>query len=88
LIYYRSYLYQWDLFEFLTSSQPQQVILDKDNWILKEVKESNVPEIVYQSHTIDDNDGNGNGHRDEGETIKLFVELNNLGIKVDNVSVT
>ncbi|UCE05147.1 MAG: T9SS type A sorting domain-containing protein [bacterium] len=79
---------QGELFEFFSTSQPQQVILDKDNWILKEIEQFNLPQIFYLSHSIDDSDGNGNGHWDEGETIELLVELNNLGVNADNVSVT
>lgn len=79
---------QGEPFEFLSASQPQQIIIDKDNWVLKEVEASYLPEIIYQNHRIDDSDGNQNGRWDEGETIKLFVELTNLGIDVDSVIVT
>ncbi|MCF7921028.1 MAG: T9SS type A sorting domain-containing protein [Candidatus Cloacimonetes bacterium] len=40
---------------------------------------SELPCVVYQSHTLYDEDGNGNGEPDYGETISLDLELYNGG---------
>ena len=75
-------------FEYISEDEPWLVLLDMGNWVLKEVRESFEPEIVFSSFSIDDSNGNNNGKWDEGETINLSLEVTNLGIDADNISIT
>ena len=76
-------------FEYISEDEPWLVLLDMGNWILKEVRERTEPEIVYSSFSIDDSsNGNNDGKWDEGETINLSVEVTNIGIDAENVSIT
>jgi hypothetical protein len=76
-----------EIFEFMVNAAPQRVILDKDDWILKEVREITAPAIAFVDYTIDDSQGNGNGRPDPGENIQLVINLNNTGKSAKNVIV-
>jgi len=75
-------------FEFTSTEEPWLVLLDIGNWVLKEVRERTKPEIVFSNFSVDDSNGNNDGKWDEGETINLFVEVTNLGIEAENISIT
>ncbi len=74
-------------FVFTCDKEPLDVALDIENWVLKETTQIYEPEIKYSNHTIDDSEGNNNGHWDTGETIQLVLEIENLGVDVENISV-
>ena len=74
-------------YQFVLQSEPIEVILDPDNWILKEVTQLTSAQIHYQTHTIDDSNGNNDGRADPGETISLTLTLVNKGLYIEDVSV-
>jgi aminopeptidase N len=75
-------------FEYTSAEEPWMVLLDIGNWVLKEVNEKTEPEIVFSSFSVNDPNGNNDGKWDEGETINLYVEVTNLGIDAENISIT
>ena len=47
------------------------------------------PYVFYNSHTINDDEGNGNGIADYTESVKLTIDMENIGTtQADNVTVT
>lgn len=74
-------------FQIEIGSEPTDIILDPDDWILKRVSLLSSPRIVYQGHSIDETEGNNNGKADPGETISLILSLVNEGVPVEGVSV-
>ena len=48
----------------------------------------NAPNLMYESHIIDDSNGNNNGMIDYGESISMPVTLENLGLDATNVVAT
>lgn len=77
---------QTETFEFIVDAIPQQVILDKDDLVLKEVAEIAAPEITFIDYTIDDRQGNKNGRPDPGENVDLIINLMNEGKSAQNVT--
>jgi len=49
-----------------------------------EVISPDIPYVVYESYTIDDNDGNNDGMMDYGETIILELTMANIGLQGAN----
>ena len=78
---------EFQVFRIEVDSEPIEIILDPDNWILKTVSPLTSPRIEYQAHTIDDSEGNDDGKADPGETISLTITLINKGLNVEDVSV-
>ena len=74
-------------FEYIVNARPEQLLLDKDNWVLKEVRGINSPIISLKSYSIDDSNMNNNGRADANETVNMIVELHNTGIKVTNIEI-
>ncbi|UCE18813.1 MAG: hypothetical protein JSV84_00210 [Gemmatimonadota bacterium] len=74
-------------YQFVLQAEPMEIILNPDNWILKEVAQLTSAQIAYQSHTIDDSEGNSDGKADPGETVSLFITLINKAIPVNSVAV-
>ncbi|MBN2411794.1 T9SS type A sorting domain-containing protein [candidate division KSB1 bacterium] len=72
-------------FECIVNAKPKLVILDKDNWILKEVSGINTPVYSLNNYYIDDTNGNNNQRADAEEKVTLTVELLNTGVNVTNV---
>ncbi|MCF7911305.1 MAG: T9SS type A sorting domain-containing protein [Candidatus Cloacimonetes bacterium] len=49
---------------------------------------ANQPYVIYQSHSLDELSGNGDGLADYGETIILDMELSNIGMEdADNTTI-
>ncbi len=70
-----------ETFRFTVQGQPTQLILDKDNRVLKEVVLATPePKIIFRGHTFDDSRGNGNGYWDRGETIDVVLWLGALSM--------
>ncbi len=50
---------------------------------------ANIPYLLYESHDINDPEGNNNGYLDFGETVYLTIALENLGgVDAEDVDVT
>lgn len=73
-------------FQFLISSQPTDVQLDKENWVLKKVTTITTPLLSFLGYTIDDGTGNDNGRPDPGEEVELRVTVFNRGIPAHNLT--
>ncbi len=72
---------------------PADSIISYCGWNLDDVVVSfttpcNVPVLSYLSHTIDDSPGNNDGQINAGETIRMNVTLQNLGIDATGISTT
>ncbi|MBC8185075.1 T9SS type A sorting domain-containing protein [candidate division KSB1 bacterium] len=63
------------------------VIIDKNNWILKEATQFSSPQIRYVSHHVNDSTANDNGLAEPGETVRLVVRLKNWGLTSYRVKV-
>ncbi|MDZ7261877.1 MAG: M1 family aminopeptidase, partial [candidate division KSB1 bacterium] len=79
---------QSEFLDLTVRGQPTAVILDKDNWVLKEVSTTTSPILKYKGHFIDDSQGNHNGRPDPNETVNLIVTLTNSGINAAGVVAT
>ncbi|HPG40075.1 MAG TPA: M1 family aminopeptidase [bacterium] len=71
-------------FEYLVTAQPVMVLLDKDNWILKQVSGNFTPNFVLLDYQIDDSQMNDNGLIDAGENVTLLVQVQNIGVNAAN----
>jgi aminopeptidase N len=63
------------------------IIIDKDNWILKETTQFSSPLIRYVSHQVIDSTANNNGLAEPGEAVQLLVSLKNVGLTSYHVKV-
>ncbi len=72
-------------FEFVVDSKPTGVVLDKDEWILRSVKEIVSPKFQVLSMAVHDSLGNNNAEFEQGEQISLFIDLANFGLDASNV---
>jgi len=77
---------QSEYFECTVKSRPNTVLLDKDNWILKQVSVIDKPMLLLKNFQLDDSAGNGNGYAEPGETIKLISEVENQGLPAKNLT--
>ncbi|MBN2055660.1 S8 family serine peptidase [bacterium] len=60
-------------------------------WNIDDVKISyeapcNTPDLMYESHAVDDSIGDADGDMDAGETVGLQVTLENLGMDATNIT--
>jgi len=79
--------------EALTSVGDASIYVSGYNCQLEELPVSVIPNsgpyVVYNSSTVNDDEGNGNGIPDYNESVKLSTEMKNVGtVQADNVVVT
>ena len=72
--------------QFTVEGTPSDVLLDRDNWILKEVTDITTPSVSPEAYSIDDGAGNNNGIPDAGETVDLTVTLLNTGTEATGLA--
>ncbi|MFQ6092041.1 MAG: hypothetical protein ACE5OR_05070, partial [bacterium] len=65
---------------------PTEVLLDRDNWILKEVTHITTPLVSCTDYSINDETGNTNGVPDPGEQVDLVVMLLNTGMEATGLA--
>ncbi len=68
--------------ELLTDPEPLEIVITAHNYNIWEgviIVISDIAYIIYESHTINEIEGNGNGLADYGESLSLDLELFNLG---------
>lgn len=75
-------------FQTLVFTEPTDVQLDKENWVLKKVTNITTPIVSSVGYTVDDEAGNGNGRPDPGEEVELTVKLFNGGVPAHNLTGT
>jgi hypothetical protein len=76
---------QSELFQITVREEPIDVLLDPLNWVLKEEQGVDAPVMHYFAHRIED-DGNGDGRPDPGETVEITIEVMNSGINARELS--
>jgi len=76
---------QGEILDYLFDQQPLELLLDRDNWVLKTARRMQIPQIEYIRYWVDDQTGDKNGRPDPGETVALFVSLLNIGIPINEV---
>lgn len=72
-------------FEYLVTALPEMVLLDKENWILKQISGNFTPCFVLLDYSVDDSQMNNNTLVDAGETITLLIQVQNTGVKAVNL---
>ncbi len=72
-------------FEFIVQDVPLGVIVDKDNWILKEVEYLSRPDIKIDSIVVTESLGNQNGVPEAGEQIYMQIQIENLNRRLKSV---
>ena len=72
--------------QFSVDNTPNDVLLDRNGWILKNVTDITSPLVSYADHSIDDGAGNDNGVPDPGETVDLVVTLLNTGMEATGLA--
>lgn len=70
---------QFKPFQLTVGEEPVDVLLDPLNWVLKEASGVTDPVMHYTNHRIEDN-GDGDGRPDPGETVEMTVEIVNSGV--------
>lgn len=75
-------------FSVLVNEQPEEVILDKDDWVLCEIQEISKPLLTIMETEITEQTGNQNGKLDPGETAQVTLNLQNLGADLTNIKGT
>ena len=75
-----------EIYHLHVESRPLDVILDRDNWILKQVERIAAPLISLQSFQIIDDAGATLTRLPIGAPVHLFVELRNSGVSAQTVS--
>jgi aminopeptidase N len=66
--------------------KPVDVILDRDNWILKQVKAITLPQFAFQSYIFADADGMIINKLEVGKEYKVTIQVNNSGVAAQAVS--
>ena len=67
-------------------TQIDSIIIDKDNWVLKGVAQPGAYlDVTIHHYDFREQEGNGNGLLDPGETATLVLFLQNLGDSLSNV---
>lgn len=73
-------------FLFTPSKNITDVIIDKDNWILKETDKFTTPILEYYAHQVVDSTENNNGLAEPGETVDLLVTIMNKGTSAQDIT--
>ena len=79
---------QSEYYEYVVNSQPTDVFLDRDNWVLKRVSKIDRPILSVTNYYIDDSTANNNNYAEPGETVNLIIEIKNSGLTANNVNFT